>query len=155
MKKVSLCDLFVKLAQPDENGISRWVNVSEFSGEYEALKLGNGLSWGRSSSFLAKKYIIEVDKKQTPGNGIDRIRLNGFNEEDSFSQYINPKIVQEIQQQKCVMLGVKGISENTRIEVDHKDGRKNDMRVSNPSLQKMSDFFLLSGASRCRFNPSE
>ena len=38
------------------------------------------------------------------------------------------------------MLGVNGTSENTKIEVDHKDGRKNDMRVSDQSTQRLEDF---------------
>ena len=136
----SQSELFLELAQPDENGVSRWVNISEFSGRYEGLKLGNGLSWGRKSSTLAKKYIIEVDKTQTSGNRVDRIRLNGLNKQNIFSQRINPHIVAEIRKRKCVMLGVNGFSENTLIEVDHKDGRKNDMRVSNPSTQCLDDF---------------
>ena len=38
------------------------------------------------------------------------------------------------------MLGINGTSENTRIEIDHKDGRKNDERVSDISTQKLEDF---------------
>ena len=38
------------------------------------------------------------------------------------------------------MLGVNGTSENTKIEVDHKDGRKKDMRVSDQSTQRLEDF---------------
>ncbi len=38
------------------------------------------------------------------------------------------------------MLGVNGNSENTKIEIDHKDGRKNDLRVSNSNTQKLEDF---------------
>ena len=38
------------------------------------------------------------------------------------------------------MLGIKGFSENTRIEIDHKDGRKCDERVSNPATQVLEDF---------------
>lgn len=38
------------------------------------------------------------------------------------------------------MLGIRGTSVNTKIEVDHKDGRKDDWRVSDPSTQKESDF---------------
>ena len=41
---------------------------------------------------------------------------------------------------KCVMLGVNGTSENTRIEIDHKDGRKNDARVSGQETQRLEDF---------------
>ena len=46
MAKMTKTDLFLKLASPDKNGISRWVNVSEFTGEYAELKFGNGASWG-------------------------------------------------------------------------------------------------------------
>lgn len=48
-------ELFLELAQPDESGISRWVYVTEFVGKYSELKIGNGLSWGRKESTLAKK----------------------------------------------------------------------------------------------------
>jgi len=34
------------------------------------------------------------------------------------------------------MLGINGTSENTKIEIDHKDGRKNNLRVSNIATQK-------------------
>ena len=40
--KVSKKTLFLKLAQPDDEGFSREVFVSEFTGEYEKLKFGNG-----------------------------------------------------------------------------------------------------------------
>ena len=38
------------------------------------------------------------------------------------------------------MLGVAGFSENTKIEIDHKDGRKNDGRISDPATQRFDDF---------------
>ena len=38
------------------------------------------------------------------------------------------------------MLGIKGFSENTKIEIDHKDGRKNDERISSLEGQKIEDF---------------
>ena len=58
-------ELFIELAAPDENGKSRWVSTSEFTGKYIDLQLGNGGSWCRASSSLAKKYIIEFNKEQT------------------------------------------------------------------------------------------
>ena len=97
-------ELFIKLAQPDENGVSRWVSVSEFVGEYSSLTFGNGASWARKESILAKKYIIEFDKSITKGNGIDRIRLNGFNNGD-YSQHIRADIKRTIKAQRCVVLG--------------------------------------------------
>ena len=71
-------DLFLELAKPDRNGVSRWVNVKEFTGKYKDLQLGNGGSWCRKESSLAKQYMVEFDKELTSGNGIDAIRLNGF-----------------------------------------------------------------------------
>lgn len=139
MKK-SLTDLFLELAQPDETGHSRWVKREEWVGKYKGLALGNGLSWGRKASPLAKKYIVKTCKDDTPGNRVDRVMLDGFNTEDSFSQAIRPDIKEAISKRKCVMLGVRGTSENTIIEVDHKDGRKTDMRVSDQDTQKLSDF---------------
>lgn len=133
-------DLFLQLAQPDREGKSRWVAVSEFTGTYSPLTLGNGGSWCRASSSLAKEYIVEVDKSRTSGNSIDAIRLNGFNKQENFNQAIRADIKEFYQNRRCVMLGVVGFSENTRIEIDHKDGRKNDWRVSNPSTQSFEDF---------------
>ena len=53
-------ELFLKLAQPDGLGYSRWVAVDEFVGGYSELKFGNGASWARKESTLAKKFKIEV-----------------------------------------------------------------------------------------------
>lgn len=134
-------ELFLELARPDpKTGVSRWVDVAEFKGKYSPLVLGNGLSWGRKNSQLQKKYVVRTDKSATNGRRIKRIKLDGYKQEKSFSQAVRPDIKQQISSQKCVMLGVSGRSENTKIEVDHKDGRKDDMRVSDPKTQSLSDF---------------
>ena len=73
--------LFIKLANPNENGESRWVSKDEFVGEYASLMFQNGADWCRKESTIAKYYYIEFDKSITPGNGVDRIRLNGYKEE--------------------------------------------------------------------------
>ena len=133
-------ELFIELANPDVNGVSRWVLSSEFVGKYADLQLGNGGSWCRANSSLAKKYNVEFDKTRTAGNSIDAIRLNGYNERAAFNQAIHRDIRDHYRNQRCVMLGVRGFSENTKIEVDHKDGRKADWRVSNPETQRFEDF---------------
>ena len=133
-------ELFLKLAQPDENGKSRWVYVTEFVGEYATLKFGNGASWARKESTLAKNYKIEFDKSITPGNGIDALRLVGHNE-DNFSQYISAAIKKKIKSQRCVVLGT------SNPEVDHKNGMKNESRVMQNEDQKLSDFQPLSKAA--------
>lgn len=133
-------ELFIKLANPNEKGESRWVRSTEFTGEYTDLQLGNGGSWCRASSALAKKYNLEFDKSITSGNSIDAIRLAGFRTDKTFNQNIRKDIKDFYKTQRCVMLGVCGFSENTKIEIDHKDGRKVDWRVSNPSTQHINDF---------------
>ncbi len=133
----------MELAQPDKNGVSRWVSVTEFVGKYQGLQLGNGGSWCRNNSSLAKEFNLEFDKGQTLGNSIDRIRLNGYNTECVFNQNIRQDIKNHYKQQCCAMCGVRGNSENTQIEVDHKDGRKDDLRVSDSNAQTFDDFQAL------------
>ncbi len=133
-------ELFLKLAKPNERGESRWVRITEFIEEYKDLQLGNGGSWCRASSKLAKSYIVEFDKSITPGNSIDAIRLNGINNEISFNQNIRQDIKDYYKQQNCVMLGINGKSENTKIEIDHKDGRKDNHRISDIKSQDLNDF---------------
>lgn len=133
-------DLFLELARPNDQGISRWVSVTEFTGRYADLKFGNGASWARKESTLAKQYIVEFDKSITSGNGIDRIRLNGFNNGD-FSQHISPEIKRIIKAQRCVVLGT------SNPEVDHKNGMKNESRVMRNEAQKLTDFQPLSKAA--------
>ncbi len=127
---VTKLELFLELAKSNSDGISRWVNVNEFRGKYKDLALGNGGSWCRASSSLAKKYIVEFDKTITTSNSIDKIRLNGYSKNIHFNHSIRQDIKDFYKNQKCVMLGVNGKSENTKIEIDHKDGRKNNERIS-------------------------
>lgn len=133
-------ELFIKLAQPNENGISRWVDIDEFVGEYASLTFGNGASWARKESTLAKRYIIEFDKSIMPGNGIDRIRLNGFNDGD-YSQHIRADIKRAIKARRCVVLGT------SNPEVDHKNGMKNEDRVMRNEDQRLEDFQPLGKAA--------
>ena len=137
---MTLDKLFERLAGDIKNGVSRWVYSTEFVGEYEKLKLGNGGSWFRPSSALAKKYIIETDRSKTSGNRIDAVRLAGFNTREQFQQHIRQDIKDFYRTKNCVMLGICGNSENTKIEIDHKDGRKDNMRVSDTSTQRLEDF---------------
>ncbi|GAA8992011.1 hypothetical protein BTM273_13110 [Helicobacter pylori] len=132
-------ELFLELAQPDKNGVSRWVSAIEFIRKYQGLQLGNGGSWCRSNSSLAKEFKLEFDKRQTLGNSIDRIRLNGYNTRCVFNQSIRQDIKNYYSQQCCTMCGASGNSENTQIEIDHKDGRKDDPRVSDSNTQTFDE----------------
>ncbi len=140
MAKETKTAMFIRLANPNNKGESRWVSVTEFTGEFENLKFGNGASWARKESTLAKKYVIEFDKKITKGNGIDRIRLAGFNDGE-YSQHIRADIKKVIASRRCVVLGT------SNPEVDHKNGMKNEDRVMKNEEQKLSDFQPLSKAA--------
>ena len=135
--------LFEKLAQPDENGVSRWVSKTEFIGEYAELMFQNGASWCRKESSIAKKYIVKFDKSVTPGNSVDRIKLDGFRDEDDWigSQAIRNDIKNYYKQKRCVVVGT------SNPEVDHKNGWKKDANAMNIATQKMDDFQALSKAA--------
>lgn len=138
-------ELFIELAKPDANGISRWVDSSEFTGKYSQLELLNGLSWGRKSSTLARMYNVETDKTITAGVKIDRIRLNGLNIQitANLSEAIRADIKKKVSSRRCVVLGTKRSCDH-KTEVDHKDGRKIDPRIMNTQTQSLSDFQPLS-----------
>lgn len=137
MSKKTQVELFLELAQPDEQGVSRWVEKTEFIGEYKDLMFQNGWSWGRNDGALAKRFMLERFPKH---GAITKVRTIGFNTQESFNQAIRSDIKAFYKNKNCVMLGVCGTSVNTRIEIDHKDGRKNDMRVSDMATQKLEDF---------------
>lgn len=140
MENKSLTDLFLELAKPDENGVSRWVSITEFTGRYACLAFGNGASWARKEMPLAKKFAVEFDKSVTPGNRIDRIRLNGLNNGD-YTQHIRADIRKDIKARRCVVLGT------SNPEVDHKNGMKNEDRVMRNEAQRLEDFQPLSKAA--------
>ena len=153
MSKKTQIELFLELAEPDENGVSRWVAKTEFVGKYADLMFQNGWSWGRSDGALAKKFVLERFPKY---GAIEKVRTAGFNTENLFSQNIRSDIKNFYKDKNCVMLGVHGTSVNTRIEVDHKDGRKNDMRVSDMATQRLEDFQpLCKAANDVKYDPVE
>ena len=136
---------FLKLANPNKHGKSRWVNIrdfgnetSEFVNEYADLTFGNGADWARKDSTLGKKYIIEFDTSKNPGNSNDRMRLNGFQIIDIGSQNIRSDIKKKIKKKRCFLLGT------SKPEVDHKNGRKDDLRVMKTTTQSVDDFQPLS-----------
>ena len=142
-KEGSKSALFIKLANPDKNGVSRWVSKSEFVGEFSPLMFKNGRDWCRKETSIYKNYIVEFDKSITPGNGVDRIRLNGYKSKNDQlgNQTIRSDIKKYYQKQRCVILGT------SNPEVDHKNGWKNDSKVMNTSTQKLEDFQPLSKAA--------
>ena len=130
-------ELFLALAQPNEQGFSRAVYVEEFTGVYALLQMGNGGSWCRDDGPLGRLYNVERHKS---GARIDYIRLHGF-KKIPIAKPIPTHIRQIIQVQPCVVLGTSGV------EVDHKDGRRDDPRLSDVTRVTLEDFQPLSKAA--------
>lgn len=102
-------------------------------GEYEVLKIGNGGSWCRDDGSL-KEY--NIDRKVEKGS-IVSIKLEGFCKQQ-INKHIKPEIKKYYNDTKCAVLCV------SKIEVDHKDGRRDDPKALNPLKQTVEDFQALS-----------
>ncbi len=138
MARITLKQLFLELAKPDEDGFSRAVPTTEFVGRYERLRLGNGGSWCRDDGSLAAEYNVRRNKA---GNRIVSVELQG-KKKAPILKPIPPQIRREVASRRCAVLDV-----GAQIEVDHKDGRRDDPRLSNPNLVKLDDFQPLSKAA--------
>lgn len=136
-RRGSKARMFIELANPDHRGFSRCVSVKEFKGDYSGLLMGNGGSWCRDDGGLAKRFNI---RRIIERGCIVGIELHGLKKAP-----INKPIPQHIRKafvgKRCVILGV------SKVEVDHKDGRRDDPRLSDASQVKVSDFQPLSKAA--------
>lgn len=57
---------FINLANPNENGISVPIDVTNLQGQYQSLNVSNGSSYSRKKSYLQEKYyLIKVYEKGT------------------------------------------------------------------------------------------
>ena len=137
--KRSKSELFLELAELDEEGFSRKVSVDEFKGKYSGLVFGNGASWARSDGPLGKKYNIVRYQEKSDSNAITHVQLQGRNKTPKINRSIRKEIKDYfINNKKCTVLAISANS-----EIDHKDGRYDDSLVSNTSTQKVEDFQLL------------
>ena len=129
-KKGSKADLFLELAQPDNEGFSRIVSVKEFTGRYEKLRFGNGGDWVRRDGSLARAYNI---RKHKDGNAISAVELQGYKKVE-IRKPIPARIRKQFKEKRCAVLDISGI------EIDHKDGRLDDPRLSDPNRVELEDF---------------
>lgn len=144
-KKDSKAYKFLQLSNLDENGFSREVKITEFVGNYSDLKFGNGADWARKGSKIARMFNLEFIKSNAIGQPTIALKLNGINSsyKATHTQSIRSDIKKEISQKRCIILGTNR-SSDFLIEVDHKDGRKDDPRVMNTKTQTIDDFQPLS-----------
>lgn len=129
--------LFMELARPDDEGFSRIVPVSEFIGKYARLQFGNGGDWCREDGTLGKHYNIVRHKK---GNKITAVELQG-KKKQSVDKPIPKHIRDQIIAQRCAVLAI-----GQNIQADHRDGRRDDPRLSDPGQVTVDDFQPLSQA---------
>lgn len=129
--------LFLELAQPDEQGFSRQVPVVEFNGKYQKLQMGNGGSWCRDDGPLAKKYNIRRHKSH---GRIVAVELQGF-KKMAIEKPIPAWIREQLLGERCVVLDV------SKVEIDHKDGRRDDPRLTDMDRVTIDDFQPLSKAA--------
>lgn len=121
--------LFIDICELDlETGYSKIIPAPTL--EKHGLKTTNGGDWCRSDGPLGKYFNIYREKEK---GRIFSIQLQGYKKND-FSRKISGEVRAEILKKKCVVLSTGG----KYIEVDHKDGRKDDYHM--PENQKISDF---------------
>ena len=133
-RKGSKADLFLELAQPDSEGFSRSVSVEEFVGRYARLLFGNGGDWVRKDGPLAGRYNIRIHKT---GNAISAVELQGYTKVN-IKKPMPTRIRRQFKGKRCAVLDIG------RIEIDHKDGRLDDPRLSDPDRLEPNDFQALS-----------
>ena len=136
-RRGSKAALFLDLAKPNTDGFSRRVDISEFTGIYSRLQFGNGGDWCRSDGRLATVYNVERIKEK---GKIVAVQLFGFNKVP-IQKPIPQKIHKEITSMRCAVLGTSDV------ECDHKDGRRDDPRLSDVSRVTIDDFQPLSKAA--------
>jgi hypothetical protein len=126
-------EMFLKVAQPDENGKTKLWLYSELETKFPGVEFQtkNGGDWCRSDGQL-KNYIIHREKIKNKTIGI---RLDGFREE-TIQKSIRNDIKLAIKKQKCCVTDVGG----EFIECDHKNGRYDEKLYAKVEDQKIDDF---------------
>jgi hypothetical protein len=127
--------LVLKLFNPDERGISRWVKKEELIGEYTSLFPTNGNHWYRLRGLSHLIY----EKKES--DGTIYWRFNGIKKKDD-GRPIKPEIRKSLKNNSCAHTGFKG-TKNNCIVIDHKNGRYDDEKVLNIKTQSKEDFQAL------------
>lgn len=134
----SLREAFLKIAQPNEDGISREVSIDELVAIDPRFTMGNGGSWCRSDGPLKEFVIARIKDKR---GRIIAVKLEGRSG-SIMNRQIRADIVKELRVQACAVLAV-----NSETQVDHKNGRYNDPRVNDTKTQRVDDFQALSRAA--------
>lgn len=113
------------------------VDVDEFVGRCDRPKLSDGGSWYRDDGPLAREFTIHRIKEK---GWIVAVELHG-EKKQPIGKSIPAQIKAQITAQRCVALYT------SNPECDHKDGRRDDPRLSDASRVTSDDFQPLSKAA--------
>lgn len=128
-RKLTKAGIFCEICNLDyDNGHSDVVPLNTLI--KHNLGMGNGGSWCRSDGPLGNYF--NIDRKKEKGKIIS-VQLVGYRK-NKFSNIIKKEISDFHKKLPCKVLNIKG----TYIEVDHKDGMKDDF--ISPKKQKREDF---------------
>jgi len=120
---------------------SKEIPINELRNIHPGFESTNGCQWARSDgSYLGKKYKI---KRPKIGGKVAAIQLDGPNN-NSIKKHreIRKDIREAVLSQRCIVLDVK-----SNIEIDHKNGKYNELSNIDTRNQKLSDFQPLSKAA--------
>ncbi len=123
---------------PDENDLttffSKKISIEELKNIHPGFESSNGCQWARSDvSYLGKKYVI---KRIHKGNRVYEVQMDGPNK-NSMKRYrfIRADIREYFVKQNCAILDI-----SSNIEIDHKNGRYDELTNTSLETQKKSEF---------------
>lgn len=131
--------IFVKIANPDDTGVSEWLHLDELP---SVLHFGNGRDWIRDNAPIHNCFNVQY--KRGKRGKIIALKLDGFLKEDdllTISNYIPKKIKDYFNGGKCVVSGAS----HKPMEVDHKIGAK---RFQDPNDPRLKDKYYYQSMSK-------
>ena len=163
-------ELFIKLAKPDSNGISRFINRSEFIGAFFPLNHDNGCDWGRRDGSLAKEFkFLTVKKNGKISKSWESTEEENLHVKSDLESYLEKTSTVLSSGSKVILYKLQGfqniiftrpirqdirkelskkpcpiLGSSNCIEIDHKNGRYNDHKVLKAETQTIDDFQPLS-----------
>ncbi len=111
----------VRLFRPDNNGVSRWVPISEV--------IGADISWSKNGNmrrgiaFGMDEYVWETQRKSGNRSEVIALRMAGFNVSTTFSQTISKTVREAFKDVVHCNLSMLPVASEDR-EIDHRFGHK-------------------------------
>lgn len=128
---IALGTIFERLYVNDA-GFSKPIMMDELIKIHHSFRTVNGATWNRTDNgYLAKRYNVI----NYPENGPTlSVKCDGPKKNEK-ANAIRKDIWENVRKRRCVILDI-----TTKIEVDHKDGMKDDWKVADSVTQTLEDF---------------